>query len=57
MPVSCYVKSLGVCLWMPAVLWSMWIEKIIEIPLSLDETQKLKNSADTLSNIIKNYEQ
>jgi len=53
-PVSCFVKSFGVCFSMPAVLGKNGIERIIDLSLQEDELLKLTQSAEILQ---KTYEQ
>jgi L-lactate dehydrogenase len=57
MPVSCYVEGHyglnDVCLGIPAILGSNGIEKVLDIPLNDEETEKLTASANKLKEVIK----
>jgi len=48
MPLSIFVKELGVCLSLPVVLGAHGIEKILELPLDNKEKELLKKSAESL---------
>lgn len=51
MPVSCFNEKYQTSFWMPAILWDKWIEKVLEIPLSKNEEEKLRKSAEKLIEI------
>lgn len=43
----------GICLGMPAIVGEKGVERMIEIPLNEEEQQKLRQSAQTLSDVLK----
>lgn len=57
LPVSCLVENhyglSDICLGIPAILGSNGIEKVLDIPLNDEESQKLSTSAKTLREVIK----
>lgn len=54
LPVSCYDEENGICISTPAIVNRTGVEKKIFIPLSEEETEKLKNSIATIKNAIEN---
>ena len=55
MPVSCFVENLQTVLWMPAIIWENWIEKILDLNLNKQEKEKLKKSSEKLLKIKNEY--
>ena len=57
LPVSCYIENhyglSDICLGIPAILGSNGIEKVLDIPLNAEESEKLTTSAKTLKQVIK----
>ncbi len=57
LPVSCYIQNhyglSDICLGIPAILGSNGIEKVLDIPLNAEESEKLTTSAITLKKVIK----
>lgn len=57
LPVSCYIDNhygiSDICLGIPAILGSNGIEKVLDIPLNAEESEKLTTSAKTLKQVIK----
>lgn len=57
LPVSCYIDNhyglSDICLGIPAILGSNGIEKVLDIPLNAEESEKLTKSANTLKQVIK----
>lgn len=56
LPVSCYLDGHyglnNLCIGVPAIVGSSGIEKVLDIPLSKDESERLTNSVRTLKNVI-----
>lgn len=51
MPVSCFNEKYQTVFWTPAILWEKGIEQVLDIPLSADEEERLKKSAEKLIGI------
>ncbi len=56
MPVSCFIKELGVCLSMPAIVGEDGVEQILPIPLNEEEKESLNKSAHVLYTVIEQLE-
>jgi len=52
MPVSCYIKELDACLSMPTIIGGNGIDRIVPIPLSTSEKDRISASGKTLREII-----
>ncbi|MGN0614516.1 MAG: L-lactate dehydrogenase [Porcipelethomonas sp.] len=60
LPVSCYAGEhygLGdICIGIPAIVGNAGVEKVLEIPLSNEENERLINSVDTLRGVLSELE-
>ncbi len=60
LPVSCYVSGHygldNLCIGVPAIVGNQGVEKVLDIPLSDEERQKLSASVETLKNVIDGLE-